>query len=278
MGKKKKTDSECKLCKSAHPFCDGCCNKCENTCNTNQVCRLEPVKTWGPESFAAAWTDNNNGGNMTDVQTIGQCELVGELTTGEKKRFDELCGVVDRGIKAFFEVGMALAEIRESRLYRETHDTFENFCRERWDIGKNYANYQISAYQVVKNLNDHNCGQIIPLNEAQARPLSMFEADDQIDIWNMVLEKANENNGKITASLVSSVVAEYLRKSVKEKLEDRKTRISRESLIAPKFKDAVQSFVDVISETINNGFKETSREAVLRHIDAVRELVAYTKG
>lgn len=276
MGKKKKTDSECKLCKSAHPFCDDCCKKCKNTCNTQQVCRLEPVQTWGAESFNGIGMDNDTGGNMTDVQTIGQCELIGELTKGEKKRFSDLCGVVDRGIKSFFEVGMALSEIRESRLYRETHDNFEDFCRERWDIGKTYAHGQIQAYHVVENV--RNCGAIIPANEAQARPLTMFETDDQIDIWNIVLEKANENNGKITASLVSSVVAEYLRKTVKEKIEDRKTRISRETLIAPKFKDAIQSFVDVVSETINNGFKDTSRDAVLRHIDAVRELVAYTKG
>lgn len=217
---------------------------------------------------------DDNGGGMTDVQVVGE----GVLTKGEKKRLDELCGVVDRGIKGFFEVGMALAEIRSLRLYRETHDNFEDFCRERWDIGKTYTTYQIAAYHVVKNLNGHNCDQIVPANEAQARPLTMFEADDQIEIWNIVLEKAIENNGKITATLVSSVVAEYLRKTVKEKLDDRKTRISRENLIEPIFKETFQTFVNVVSETINNGFKGTSREAVLRHLDAVRELVAHTKG
>lgn len=217
-------------------------------------------------------TDNYNGGDMTEVQVIGE----GVLTKGEKARLDELCGVVDRGIKGFFEVGMALGEIRESRLYRETHNNFEDFCRERWDIGKTYAHGQIQAYQVVENV--RNCGVIIPVNEAQARPLTMFEADDQIEIWQIVLEKANENNGKITATLVSSVVAEYLRKTVKEKLDDRKTRISRETLIEPLFKETFQTFVNIVSETINNGFKGTSREAVLRHLDAVRELVAHTKG
>lgn len=216
---------------------------------------------------------------MTDVQVVGE----GLLTTDEKGRLDELCGVIDRGIKTFFEVGMALWEIRDNRLYRETHPTFEDFCRERWDISRGYANQNIAASQVVKNLaaiaaESSGDTLIIPANEAQARPLTIFDLDRQRDVWDIVLERAETSKSKITATLVSSVVAEYLRKDVKEQLEDRKRRISRETLIAPKFKEAIQSFVDVVSETINNGFKETSQAAVLRHIDAVRELVAHKKG
>lgn len=276
---KKQKNKECKLCKSAHPLCDMCCKECEIRCNAKQVCRLEPVKKWGPDSMADIEMVEDKGGGMTEVQVVGE----GVLTKGEKSRLEELCGVVDRGIKGFFEVGMALGEIRGSRLYRENHETFEDFCRDRWDIGKSHSYRFIEAAQVLKNLspigdNTSSSTLIIPANEAQARPLTLFEADVQRDIWQIVLDRAIENNGKITATLVSSVVAEYLRKSVREKLDDRKTRISRENLIEPIFKETFQTFVNVVSETINNGFKGTSREAVLRHLDAVRELVAHTKG
>lgn len=213
-----------------------------------------------------------------------------ELTTDERTRFDDLCGIVDRGIKTFFEVGMALAEIRDSRLYRETHETFEDFCRDRWDIGRSHSYRYIEAAYVVKNLSPIgdkiSCdtlntlpewGVSIPMNEAQARPLTMFEADIQRELWKRVIDCSLENNGRITATLVSSVVADYLRKSHQQKMNDTKERVSRETLIEPKFKQTFQTFIDVVSDTINTGFKGTSREAVLRHIDAVRELVANTK-
>lgn len=209
------------------------------------------------------------------VPVVPELFQAGALSAVESERLDELCGVVDRGIKTFFEVGMALAEIRDSRLYRASHETFEDFCRDRWDIGKSYAHGQIAAYHVVQNV--RNCGQI-PTNESQARPLTLFEADTQRDLWEQVLERSLENGGRITAALVSSVVAEHLRKVVSKELDNTKKKVSRETMIEPRFKETFQVFVDVVSETINSGFRGTSRAAVLQHLDAVRDLVAHTKG
>lgn len=198
------------------------------------------------------------------------------LSQIEQERLNELCGVVDRGIKTFVEVGMALAEIRDSRLYRETHPTFDDFCSERWDLGRSRVYQLMDGASVVNNV--HNCGQIIPINEAQARPLTLFEADIQREIWSIVLERSLENGGRITAALVSSVCAEYLRGQITKKLDSTRKNVSRETLIAPVFKDRFQAFIDVVSEEINSGFKNTSRSAVLNHIDALRELILHTKG
>lgn len=210
------------------------------------------------------------------VPVVPELFQAGAISMVESERLDELCGVVDRGIKTFFEVGMALAEIRDSRLYRGSRETFEDFCRDRWDIGKAYAYRCIEAAVVVQNLSP--IGDTKPENEAQARPLTMFEADTQRDLWERVLERSLENDGRITAALVSSVVAEYLRGNVTKKLDETKRRVSRETTIEPKFKETFQVFLDVVSDTINAGFRGTSRVAVLQHLDAVRDLVAHTKG
>ncbi|MBD2249183.1 hypothetical protein H6G26_38775, partial [Nostoc sp. FACHB-888] len=34
--------------------------------------------------------------------------------------------------RAFFEAGKALAQLRDRRLYRSTHRTFEEYCRDRF--------------------------------------------------------------------------------------------------------------------------------------------------
>jgi len=61
----------------------------------------------------------------------------------------ELERVIERGQQTFIEVGRALLEIRDRRLYRETYATFEAYCRERWGWNRRYANRQIDAARVV---------------------------------------------------------------------------------------------------------------------------------
>ena len=41
---------------------------------------------------------------------------------------------VDRSIAALRAMMDALSVIREQKLYRSTHDTFEDYCRERWGV------------------------------------------------------------------------------------------------------------------------------------------------
>ena len=48
------------------------------------------------------------------------------------------------------------------------------YCRERWDMGRNYANRQIAAAQVIENLVP--IGTILPATESQARPLTKLPA------------------------------------------------------------------------------------------------------
>jgi hypothetical protein len=58
------------------------------------------------------------------------------LTASEKGRLDQLEEKIERGLKTFIEVGTALREIRDKRLCRQTHGTFEDYCRERWRWSK----------------------------------------------------------------------------------------------------------------------------------------------
>jgi hypothetical protein len=70
----------------------------------------------------------------------------------EVTRFNELEQVISIGLGTFVQVGAALLEIRDSLLYRGTHGTFEEYCQDRWDIARNYANKLIAAASVVLNL------------------------------------------------------------------------------------------------------------------------------
>lgn len=63
------------------------------------------------------------------------------------------CGAVlliERGLTTFVEVGEALLEIRESRLYRETHATFEAYCQSRWAWSGDHAKRLMNAAEVAE--------------------------------------------------------------------------------------------------------------------------------
>lgn len=91
---------------------------------------------------------------------------VAKLTMQETDRLQALETVVGNGKEAFVKVGCALAEIRDDRLYRESFDTFEEYCVTRWQFKRNYANKLIVAAGISKDL-----GTIVP-NEATARELA----------------------------------------------------------------------------------------------------------
>lgn len=73
-----------------------------------------------------------------------------ELTRVERARLAALEDIIARSMQGFMETGRALAEVRDSRLYRETHATFEEWCRARHGIGRSYAYEVMQAAEVVE--------------------------------------------------------------------------------------------------------------------------------
>ena len=57
-----------------------------------------------------------------------------ELTLLETGMLTDCEEVIEQGMETFFEVGDALLKIRDCRLYRESHATFDEYCRDRWGI------------------------------------------------------------------------------------------------------------------------------------------------
>ena len=124
------------------------------------------------------------------------------LSRSEKTRLAELELLLK---DAFYRAGQALKEIRDSRLYRDEYATFEDYCRDKWDIARNYANKVIAASEVVKNLS--TTGTHTPSSERQARPFTSLPPDQQIDAWQEVVSTAQK--GRITTGLCEKVAKKY---------------------------------------------------------------------
>lgn len=127
------------------------------------------------------------------------------LTEPECSELAHCEAVIERGRQAFVEVGNALLAIRDKRLYRSTHDTFEGYCRERWDISRPRAYQLIEAAQLVSGLSTNVDKP--PANEGQARELAAVPAEQRQEVWREAVETAP--NGKVTGAHVKAVVERH---------------------------------------------------------------------
>jgi hypothetical protein len=67
---------------------------------------------------------------------------VKDLTLKEQTDLETHEVVIESGMATFVQVGKALAAIRDKRLYRtlaKPKRTFSDYCRERWDMTRDYA-------------------------------------------------------------------------------------------------------------------------------------------
>lgn len=133
--------------------------------------------------------------------------LTNEMTREELARNESR---IAQGLETFKEVGTALLAIRDGRGYRFEYATFEDYCKERWGMERRHAYRLMDAANVISNVS--NWTQIIPTNEAQARPLTQLNdnPDLQREAWQRAVETAP--NGKITAAHVEQTIAQVLNK------------------------------------------------------------------
>lgn len=128
-------------------------------------------------------------------------QLALDMSYGEIEDRRRIEATIAQGLKSFIEVGNALQEIRDRKLYRNTHGTFEEYCREQWGLNRSYAYELIDAATVADNV--RNSGHLLS-SVSQARPLMILSPDEQISAYQEAVETAP--NGRVTATHVAEVV------------------------------------------------------------------------
>lgn len=132
------------------------------------------------------------------------------VSLAESSRLVALEETIQHGVATFIEVGEALLEIRDSRLYRIEYGTFEDFCKGKWDFSKRQANRLIGASEVVATL-----GPIgpKPTTESQAHPLTKLDTPEkQREAWQKAVDASP--TGQPTAKQVEEAVHEVIEPEV----------------------------------------------------------------
>lgn len=129
-----------------------------------------------------------------------------ELTPDEERDKLHLERLVER---AFYSAGKALRELRDRRLYRDTHTTFDDYCHDRFAFSRRQPYYLIDAANVFDNLAEE-CEpmvHILPTSERQVRPLASLKPQQQRKLWNQAVEEAGGRvpSGRIVKSIVDRI-------------------------------------------------------------------------
>lgn len=120
----------------------------------------------------------------SEIQALAECEAI-----------------IERGLATFVEVGEALLRIRDARLYRDSHGTFEDYCRERWGFSRQTGYDLMTAAETAGLVQE--VGQT-PTRE-QARELAPLRKEPEAlrEAWSDAVER---HGSAPTAKQVREVV------------------------------------------------------------------------
>lgn len=134
------------------------------------------------------------------------------LSVVERRSLSKLEAEIEEKSKAFLEVGNALAEIRDKRLYRESHKTFEAYCKSRWGYEKSYSYDLIATKEVADFV--RNCGQNGALvTESQARELRKIPKEKRKEVFEAAVASAPKGDDGVP-QLTAKVIREAAKPSV----------------------------------------------------------------
>ena len=177
-----------------------------------------------------------------------------------QNRLMQLEEAIESQRRGFYNIGKALREIRDDRLYRQLlFESFEAYLKERWDMSKSHAYRLIEASRVIDNLSP--LGEVLPENEAQLRALGHLNPMDQRRIWRDFLAAGMALN----ARNIERFVSKYVRTE--------KARIDLTHIISTSYKQAVIAMLEQIRLAECDGWQSTSRQAGLFWLGVMKEKI-----
>lgn len=140
---------------------------------------------------------------QVDTHTIA---LDAPLTLEELGLLDDCERDITEGLADFLRVGRALMTIADGQLYRNDYQTFEEYCRKRWDLARRTAYQKIQAAKTYENV--RNYAHFPPQNEHQVMQLAPLPTKLQQQAWKQVVDNYQGEPHAITARQVRAVVRE----------------------------------------------------------------------
>ena len=110
------------------------------------------------------------------------------LTKADWKLLHDSESKIQSALRTFLRIGNPLATVRRKKLYRQSHRTFELYCKERWDFSARHARNLIRAWETSEVLSRSSLP--IPAHESHFRALGKLPMELRVDGWTRALSLA----------------------------------------------------------------------------------------
>lgn len=115
------------------------------------------------------------------------------VTEKDRIDFTSLKQVVRSGLDQAHLAEHALMEIRDRRLWREKHATFDLFCREEFDLSEARVSQMVQCANEIAFLEDQNVPkELIPTTERAIRELRRAKRADRVQVLQLAAQLAKD--------------------------------------------------------------------------------------
>lgn len=193
------------------------------------------------------------------------------LAPNEQFRLEQCEKAIERGLNTFVEVGRALTEIRDAKLYRVGFKTFEAYCKERWEIGRSRAYELIDQAKVVAAITDAGV-DLSAMADIPKRDVRAVK--DELPTISAEV-KARVDQGEEPAVAAASVIKETAEKAKAEKVakqaENDAARAAATDALPQAIKDQQKFKADAIAA---KKAQPVDVEALQAEVEQSRETIA----
>lgn len=135
----------------------------------------------------------------------------GDLTGTEKHDLGLCERAVENLSTARWLAGKALASIRDRKLYRQTHQTFEAYVEDRWEVSERAAYHLIEEWPLAERLQQALGKPATPSHTRALLPVAhRFGLAPAVDLYQQLSPRAEAEGIRLTAALATRVVKAVL--------------------------------------------------------------------
>lgn len=134
------------------------------------------------------------------------------LIEAEKEMLARCEAAVDSLALSFWLAGKALHVVRDGRLYRGTHETFEEYAQARWNMTRNYANKLIRTWRIAEAVFDSKSNALVTIGTTAAarekyeqQVAALRRELNQAMVWELVAV-AEQHSPEVAAGVLGMVV------------------------------------------------------------------------
>ena len=154
------------------------------------------------------------------IPTPVEVQATGQLTGDEADSLGTCERAVENLGTATWLAGKALQTIRDGKLYRQTHRTFEDYITERWEIGERTAYQMIEEWPLAERLNQALGKPATASHTRALLPVVARFGQDGLDaatgLYEELRDRAQTEGVRVTATLTGQVVKAVLKHASKQ--------------------------------------------------------------